>query len=473
MSHGDVAGAVGGADAALVADEVLAEWVTARRWFGAKARDVSEFNVLDTIVLRDESPALALVIIEARFRGGTHELYQLPIGVRPAQEGWDRGVILSGERATVYDALTDASLTAVLVGLMQGSAQIDRVEGFLRFHGDVSAAGGELGAGSSMRAIDAEQSNSSVVFDERLVLKVFRRVEPGVNPELEMLSFLSAHGFEHIAALRGWYEYAGRLMVATLGVMQRYIARATDGWGLALQAMETADASFFDRTYALGEVTGRMHSVLGSDPATPDFAPEEPSDESVSLLTATIDEEVERLFVMLPDRPELRPIAGRGDEVRDHLQQMSHTGSGGRLIRVHGDFHLGQAIYGPQGWVILDFEGEPARPLLERRRKRSPLRDVAGMLRSFAYAASATALLRDIPAPDGWEHRARERYLAGYLAQVDLTLLPAGQVAIDRLLSMFELEKAIYELRYELNNRPEWVGVPVAGIARLLDEAGA
>jgi len=473
MAHGDVAGAIGGADASLIEDEVLAEWVTARRWFGAKTRDIGEFNVLDTIVLRDESPALALVIVEARFRAGTHELYQLPLGVRPVADGWDRGVISGDDRATVYDALTDAFLTAVLARLMQGSAEIDRSEGFVRFHWDGAAAGGPLGSESSMRAMDAEQSNSSVVFDERLVLKVFRRVEPGVNPELEMLSFLAAHGFEHIAALAGWYEYAGRLMEATLGVMQRYVTPAADGWQLALEAIETADASFFDRVHALGEVTGRMHAVLASDPSSPDFAPEEPSDESVSLLTATIDEEVERLFLMLPDRPELRPIAGRGDEVRDHLQQMSHTGIGGRLIRVHGDYHLGQAIYGPQGWVILDFEGEPARPLLERRRKRSPLRDVAGMLRSFAYAASAATLLRDIPVPDGWESRARERYLAGYMAQVDLALLPAGRVAIDKLLSMFELEKAIYELRYELNNRPDWVGVPVAGIARLLREAGA
>ncbi len=470
MTHAEVGGAVGGADAALVTDDVLAEWVTAQRWFGAKTRDVGEVNALDTIILRDEAPALALVIIEARFRAGTHELYQLPIGVRPAAEGWDRGVIRSGERSTIYDALSDATLTAVLVALMQGSAQIDRPEGLVRFHAHGRAAGARVDPHATVRAMDAEQSNTSVVLDERLVLKVFRRIEPGINPELEMLSFLSAHGFEHIAALGGSYGYAGRLMEATLGVMQSYVTPAANGWGLALRAIETADNGFLDRIQALGEITGRMHSVLSSDPSTPDFAPEEPSDESVSLLTATIDEEVERLFAMLPDRPELRPIAGRGDEVRDHLRQMSHTGIGGRLIRVHGDYHLGQAVYGPRGWVILDFEGEPARPLLERRRKRSPLRDVAGMLRSFAYAASATVLLGGAAVPDGWESRARERYLAGYLSQVEPVLLPAGRAAIDRLLFMFELEKAIYELRYELNHRPDWVGVPVAAITRLLEE---
>jgi predicted trehalose synthase len=122
------------------------------------------------------------------------------------------------------------------------------------------------------------------------------------------------------------------------------------------------------------------------------------------------------------------------------------------------------------GWVVLDFEGEPARPLLERRRKRSPLRDVAGMLRSFAYAASASALQRDRPAPEGWEERARESFLAGYLEAVDAALMPPGEGPTRTMLSIFELEKAVYELRYELNNRPDWVGIPVAGIVRLLEE---
>ena len=156
--------------------------------------------------------------------------------------------------------------------------------------------------------------------------------------------------------------------------------------------------------------------------------------------------------------------------MRDRLQLMSHVGVGGRLIRHHGDFHLGQTMLRDAGWVILDFEGEPARSLLERRRKRSPLRDVAGMLRSFAYAASASELLRGVPAPDGWEERARSAFLEAYMETVEPSLLPAGRPATEKLLAIFELEKAVYELRYELNNRPDWVPIPVAGIARLLHE---
>jgi trehalose synthase-fused probable maltokinase len=212
-----------------------------------------------------------------------------------------------------------------------------------------------------------------------------------------------------------------------------------------------------------------MHAVLGSDASDPAFAPEEPSTESLGLLTATIDEEIERIFLDLADCEEAAEIAGRGEEVRDHLRMLTQVAVGGRVIRHHGDLHLGQTLFADDDWLVLDFEGEPARPLAERRRKRSPLRDVAGMLRSFAYAASAAEMQRGTPAPEGWEQRAREAFLAGYFRTVDAALLPPGQAASEQLLAIFELEKAVYELRYELNNRPDWVRIPVAGILRLLD----
>jgi maltokinase len=212
-----------------------------------------------------------------------------------------------------------------------------------------------------------------------------------------------------------------------------------------------------------------MHTVLGSDATEPAFAPDEPSAEALSLLTATVDEQIERVFVELPDTEAVAPIAGRGQDVRERLQELSHIGAAGKVIRTHGDYHLGQTLVTDRGWVVLDFEGEPARPLPERRLKRSPLRDVAGMLRSFSYAAAGSEILNDRPAPPDWEDRARETFLAGYHDRVEPALLPPGQDATARLLAVFELEKAIYELRYELNNRPDWVGIPVAGIARILE----
>jgi predicted trehalose synthase len=408
----------------------LEAWVKQQRWFASKSREVASVNVLASVQL-SEDPALALDLVETRFQSGTHELYQLLPG--------------AGEESV-----------RELARLLGAEAQIDGVS----FHGG-------LEPGGHIRAMGAEQSNSSIVFGEEQVLKIFRRVEPGVNPELEMLRFLSARGFAGVADLTGWYEYSGELMQATLGIMQEFVAEARDGWQLALDD----PLGVLARVPDLGATTGEMHSVLASDPTDPAFAPEEPSVEALSLLTATIDEQIEQVFLDLPaDSDALAPIAGRGEEVRDRLQLMSHVGVGGRLIRHHGDYHLGQTMLRDSGWTILDFEGEPARSLLERRRKRSPLRDVAGMLRSFAYAASASELLRGVPAPDGWEERARKGFLDAYLATVDQSLLPAGRPATDKLLAIFELEKAVYELRYELNNRPDWVPIPVAGIARLLQE---
>jgi trehalose synthase-fused probable maltokinase len=212
-----------------------------------------------------------------------------------------------------------------------------------------------------------------------------------------------------------------------------------------------------------------MHTVLASDAGDPAFSPDEPSQEALSLLTATVDEDIERIFVRLPDDPRLDPIAGRGQDVRERLAARAQIGVSGRSIRTHGDYHLGQTLYTSRGWVIIDFEGEPARPLPERRQKRSPLRDVAGMLRSFAYATSAVQILRGQPPPENFEEQARGRFLEAYFDTVDPTLMPPGEAAVRNLLSIFELEKAIYELQYELNNRPDWISIPVAGIARLVD----
>jgi maltokinase len=451
-----------------VSEEVLTDWISAQRWFGSKARDVAQFNVLDVVVLRREPPALALTIVEARFGAGTHELYHVPIGVRAEAAGWDRGVVCTDVGFTAYDALADPEQTALLALLLGTSAAVEDGESSVEFWWE---GGDPVGPGTPSREMGVEQSNTSIVFDDRLVLKVFRKVEPGINPELEMLRFLAGHDFEHIARLEGWFQYSGELMDATLGVMQEFVAGAVDGWRLALDALVEDERDFFARLEELGAVTGRMHAALASDPEDPDFAPEEPSDETVSLLSATIDEQVERVFLELPDHPALEPIAGRGPDLRDRLQMLSHIGIGGRLIRGHGDYHLGQTVLGADGWVVLDFEGEPGRPLRERRRKHSPLRDVAGMLRSISNAALAGELLFDLPAasPD-WEARARECFLRGYLAEVDQNLLPAGRQGIEKLLSIFELEKLLYELRYELNNRPDWLVVPVTAIARLLDE---
>jgi trehalose synthase-fused probable maltokinase len=420
----------------------LTDFLVQQRWFGSKAREVSHCDVLEDVPLRDGVNAS---FVEAVFGAGTHETYQL---------------IRCGDRPV--DELTERA--GVLLDLIRENAEIGHEESVIRFR-SLEA----IGAPGPPRPVGAEQSNSSVVFGDELILKVFRRVEPGINPDLEITRFLTEHGFEHIPGLAGWYEIEGRNLDATLGMLQHFVARARDGWELALEELGRDPDAFLERVARLGEVIGRMHAVLGSDAGDPAFAPEEPSTESLGLLTATIDEDIERLFMELGDRPEATDIAGRGEEVRDLLRMLTQVAVGGRVIRHHGDLHLGQTLFADGDWLVLDFEGEPARSLAERRRKRSPLRDVAGMLRSFAYAASASELHTGSPAPGDWEQRAREAFLGGYLHTVDPLLLPPGQSAIEQLLAIFELEKAVYELRYELNNRPDWVKIPVAGILRLLE----
>jgi maltokinase len=434
----------------------LIEHVTQQRWYGAKSRDVAHAQVVDSVVLRTADPQFALALAEMRYDTGAHDIYQLLYSLR--------------DETIEIDGLGDAALARELVSAIRSGLTLQGAEGIVEFR----PLAGFAGLGRELmeaRDVGAEQSNTSIVFDDELILKVFRRLEPGINPELEVLRFLTEHGFENVAALGGWYSYAGGPLAATLGILQEYVRGGLDGWELALDELAGDPERFLERLHRLGEVTGEMHRVLASDTNDPAFCPETPSVEALGLLTATVDEEIARVFVSLPEEAEsVAPIAGRGEEVRDQLRQLTYAGAAGQFIRVHGDYHLGQTMWADDDWIILDFEGEPARSLAERRRKRSVLRDIAGMLRSFSYAASAVSRLRGADPPEGWEDEARARFLDGYFETVDPALLPAGQPAIERLLAVFELEKAVYELQYELDNRPGWVEIPVRGIQRLIEE---
>jgi len=464
----DVPALVAAGDLSFLDADALNEWIVAQRWFASKTRQVDHIAIASAVPLRTEAPLFVLCLVEARFPAGTHETYQVPLGLRPVEDGWADRAILEADGWTVYDALADPAHGRELLHRMRSNTEVQVEQDEFAFRWAQSAGAG-LGGTVDVRPVGVEQSNSSVVFGEELILKAFRRVEPGINPELELLRFLSARGFPHIAPLAGWYEVEGRLIDATLGILQEYLAGARDGWELTLDELANDPDAMLDRLQALGAVIGEMHRALGSDSSDPAFSPDEPSSEALAILTADVDEQIERVFLDLPESEALEPIAGRGQDVRERLNLLSHVSAGGRVIRTHGDLHLGQTMLSDRGWVILDFEGEPARPLPERRLKRSPLRDVAGMLRSFSYAVAGARLLRGTAPPEDWEGQARERFLAGYHETVDATLLPPGQQATEQLLSVFELEKAVYELRYELNNRPDWVSIPVAGILRLLE----
>jgi trehalose synthase-fused probable maltokinase len=448
--------------------ESVGAWLEQQRWYASKSRHVTGLAI-DECVAVSEAPPLLVTLMQARFASGSHELYQLPFTLlAPAQVG-ERSAIASTDDWVAVDAVADPELVRDLLRQIDAERTLDGDAGCFRFQRVEFT--GPLPLDAPVRPMGVEQSNSSIVFGDETVLKVFRRLEPGINPELELLQFLTRREFANIAPLQGWYEYEGRAFTATLGVAQRFFPDAVGGWELALRQIADAPDSFLTELGSLGTVTAELHNCLGSEAGDPAFSPEEPSAESLSLLTATIDEDIERIFVRLPEDERVASIAGRGQDVREQIAMRAQTGSGGRAIRTHGDYHLGQTLHraGGLGWVIIDFEGEPARPLFERRQKRSPLRDVAGMLRSFAYATSASEIMHGTPAPEDFEQRARSTFLEHYFSHIDPVLLPAGDAAVWNLLSIFELEKAIYELQYELDNRPDWLPIPVAGIARLLE----
>jgi maltokinase len=413
----------------LGSDELL-ELIMGGRWFASKARDPESAHVSGVHVVDDQ---VAVALVEVRFPGGTHDIYALALG---------------SDDGRIVDALARADLAVRL--LHKSGVRAD---------------------GRRVRPVGVEQSNSSVVVDERHVLKLYRRLEAGPNPELEMLRVLGSRGFAHAPPLEGELEHREPPVEATLAVVTGFVRSRGGGWELTLDSLQGQPDWLPDRARRLGEVTGTMHATLAADPEDPHFFPEEPSAEAVALLAASIDEEIESLFVNLPDLPALQSIASRGGELRDLSQALAQVGAPGLVIRVHGDLHLGQVLWSDRDdWVVIDFEGEPGRNLPERRQRHSPLRDVGGMLRSFAYAEDAARVLRRVEAPPGWEQRCREAFLKGYGESVDRRLLPPSDVGAERLLGLFELQKLIYELRYELDNRPDWVGIPVAGLERLLEK---
>jgi maltokinase len=415
----------------------LAALVRQQRWFGSKSRAPAGGRIADSGAL---SADCVLALVEAEFAEGSSELYQVPYRV----DG-------DGEKVI---GLADPPLAHALLSALRRSVRVPTEGGGIEF--ELSAVLPGEDALERVRSVGGEQSNSSVVFGERCILKAYRRLEDGESPELEMLRFLDAHDFEHAPRLLGWYGYAGPRLAATLGILQEFVPGARDGWQDALDSLSDP-AEFLSRLHRLGGVTARMHTVLSSDAGDPVFAPEE--------LRAWSEADARASLAGAPE-----PIRARAGEALDRLRTLHRAGVGGKAIRQHGDYHLGQVLWARGDWLVLDFEGEPARPLAERRHKSTPLRDVAGMLRSFAYAAE-TGRARGAPGPADWERNARSAFLTGYTATIDDSLLPPAGEPREALLAACELEKALYELRYELDNRPDWVHVPVAGILRLLGAA--
>jgi maltokinase len=413
----------------LSSDELLSV-IRDARWFAAKDRTPES---AEAVGLPADDGAVRLAIVEVRFSSGTHEHYQV---------AFDDGE----EIADAFERQEVAGRIATLAGVPAGGARA--------------------------RALGVEQSNSSVVLDDLHVLKLYRRLEAGPNPELELLRALAAQGFPNAPRLQGSLETTGPPLETALASVTTFVPSAGAGWELTLESFRDDPSWLPERAWRLGEVTAGLHTALAANDADPHLAPEEPSAEALALLAAAIDEEIMSTFASLPEDDALGAVAHRAEDFRDLVHELAAVGSSGLAIRTHGDYHLGQVLWSTDDdWVAIDFEGEPGRSLPERRRKRSPLRDVAGMTRSFAYAADAGLLLEGGQPPEGWVDACRDAFVEGYLASAEERLLPPSRAGFDRLLALFELEKLVYELRYEARNRPMWASIPVLGLLRLLETA--
>ena len=495
---------------------LLPPFLLGRRWFGGKGHRVTRARLIDHAGLRGASNAL-VTVAQVTYADRSSERYLLPLAVTYDDVPGRGPPILRHGPATIRDAFEDEDFCRSLLRAFTRRAQVPTARGgMLAFepHGTLAqqlAADGDI----RVRLVGAEQSNTSVVYGDTLILKVFRRLQAGINPEAEVLRFLAEHtDFAGVPPLAGWAEYRGSDgSRASLAVLQGFVANEGDGWSWTLRELSSLLAAsagddlseralaargrgYFDGLAQLGRVTAGLHLALATPTPDPNFAPRPIGGEDGRMwrasIVARLDAALARLRGRVDGQPE--PIRALGGNVlrsearlRALIDGLDGLLEGGIVkTRFHGDYHLGQVLKTADGFVILDFEGEPLRPLAERRARHTPLKDVAGLLRSLNYArhAAMRAPSSELQAPSGrepdsrrgarssglerlaasWERLARRAFLDAYLGAsraADAPFLPRSDDALRRVLAALELDKAAYELEYELDNRPDWLAIPL------------
>jgi trehalose synthase-fused probable maltokinase len=499
-----------------------------QRWFGGKARKIISAELVDVVPIRLQTSEALVLIVIVKYADNTEESYAMPVlraanaASTPETESGSlviRTAAEAGRPVILTDALKNEEFLSALLELIQQKAIVHGEKGELRAL--QTAAYSRLHPASAGRLqpkpVRAEQSNTSVIYGNHLILKFFRRIQEGVNPDLEIGRFLTEKtSFSSVPPLAGWLEYHardGKQMAQ--GILQQFVPNEGDAWSYTLRALEEfykaaaqqsgdgvpqylevnvpefARASvepYLSAAELLGRRTAEMHLALASEPRDPAFVPEPFTMEFQRNLEQSIVSLMARVFVLLRGKVSTLPedwrekaanLAARENEIAGRFRAALCMPIRAMRTRIHGDYHLGQVLRTGSDFVIIDFEGEPARAISERRIKRSPLQDVAGMLRSFHYAAFAPLLGENkIQAEDAqrmsiwaesWNTWVADRYLRKYFETAGAaSYLPQSQQEIQTVLELHLLEKAIYELGYELNNRPTWVGIPLQGISKLL-----
>ena len=494
----------------------LAPYVQRQRWFGGKARAITTARFVDWAALPSTPHPSWLAIAEVMYVDGGTERYHMPLvafdsgaadTVRHARPDAVLGADDRDGSILCDGVLDDAVCVALLVAIQRGT-MLRGTRGTMHAR-PVTTAEADTDAMAVTR-LPGVHSNSAIAIGGRYLLKLFRRIEPGINPDVEIGRFLARSGARvPVPALFGTIDYADEHgSEATLALVQQLVAARGNAWDLTLAQL----ASFFagarshgepptpaatadlarasvESLALLGERTGELHAVLASATTDPDFVPGRTSQDDITALVERIHMQAAAALDRLAARCAALDINSRGLATRVIAQRETIFSRIRRLgrelepfvtIRIHGDYHLGQVLCVGRDFVIIDFEGEPTRSVAERRARQSPLRDVAGMRRSIAYAARA-GLITAAGSNDAaalaawaraWETATADALLRGYLSVAGgLPFVPDDMTHFRITLELFVLEKALYELDYEMNNRPDWVATPLAGILSLLDDA--
>jgi maltose alpha-D-glucosyltransferase/alpha-amylase len=499
----------------ILENEALPAYLSRRRWFAHKGEKLEYAKISYAVPLPGVHEPVAMAEIEVKV-GGRTENYVLPVGVTwedepsttPLAQQLALARLRKGRRVGyLTDAFTLDALARGLITALRRRAQLQLPDGTLEFRPTELMAGLSVPDDTEIRRLSAEQSNSSMVVGDLLVLKIVRHLASGVHPEAEMTRHLTERGFANTAPLYGEVVRVDADGTShTLALAQGFVRNQGDGWAWTLDflhrtveeaavtasELETQDDMFgsYDTFAAsIGRRLAELHAVLSSPDPSPDFDPEPARPKDVTQwIDATLEQlrtacELLRGVTQWPDdatQSRAATIIAKESEVSKKLRQTAHTAAGGLRTRIHGDFHLGQVLVAQGDCYIIDFEGEPARPLAERRQKSSPLRDVAGLLRSFDYAASSAEPGRVAASAQTSERRGQllERFRsdasAAFLNAYRDILMHAPHRWIEDeamipLLDLFMIEKAAYEIRYEAMNRPGWIGIPVRGLAEIID----
>jgi maltose alpha-D-glucosyltransferase/alpha-amylase len=502
----------------VLENEVLPAYLPKRRWFASKGERLDRVRIAYAVRLPDTDGAVLLAEIEAELEGRS-ERYALPLGLgaEDAPGPLVQQLALTRlRRGREVGYLTDAfAIDAFAYGVVSALRKATRLSidggGELRFTPTSLMQGLDLPDGAEIRRLSAEQSNSSLVVGDRLVLKIVRRVAAGVHPEGEMTRYLTESGYANSAPLYGeMVRVDADGTPNTFGLVQGFVRNQGDGWGYTLDFLareaeemavttdgQPADPDAF-RPYlsfaaAMGRRLGELHEVLSRPTENADFAPEPADTDTLRGWAEGAIEQVDGAFALLrgmkewPDEAAgtlAAALLARADEISRLAHRLASEGRGALQTRVHGDFHLGQVLVVQGDAYIIDFEGEPARPMEQRRRKSSPLRDVAGLIRSFDYATATAAPGRTAASAQTAERRAallqqfREEtgkaFSDAYRAVLEAAPNPwVPADAARALVFLFLIEKAAYEIRYEAANRPGWLGIPLLGLTQIIDRVPA